>query len=161
MINCQFEDKNKASLRHVTVDTIIVKAGKVLLGKRGTFRGKPILESGKWGLIGGFLERDENLEQAVRREAREETGLELKNIFLLKINDNPNRPAEDRQNVSMIFVAEPEGDEKVNSEEVWELRWFDLEDLPPYEQIAFDFSENLKLYKNYLKEKFDLPMISH
>jgi 8-oxo-dGTP diphosphatase len=160
MLTCQFENGNKESLRHVIVDTIITKDGKVLLGKRGTFEGQPLLESGKWGLIGGFMARDENLVQTVQREAREETGLELKNIFLLRINDNPNRPAEDRQNVSMVFVAEPASENEVKSEEVRELKWFELGDLPPNEECAFDHRENVELYKKYLKEKFKIPLTS-
>ena len=55
MITCYFENNNKAFLRHVTVNAIVIKDNQVLLGKRGTFNGKPILESGKWGLLGGFL----------------------------------------------------------------------------------------------------------
>ena len=55
MIICSFENGNKTSLRHVTVNAIVIKDNQVLLGKRGTFNGKPILESGKWGLLGGFL----------------------------------------------------------------------------------------------------------
>lgn len=51
MINCFFENNNKTSLRHVTVNAIVIKNDQVLLGKRGTLNGKPILESGKWGLL--------------------------------------------------------------------------------------------------------------
>lgn len=77
MITCIFENNNKTSLRHVTVNAIIVKNNQILLGKRGTLNGKPILESGKWGLLGGFFGRDENLEQAVKREVMEEGGWEM------------------------------------------------------------------------------------
>ena len=55
MLTCTFEDGNKNSLRHVVVDTIVCKDGKVLLVKR---IGK-LLEGGKWGLVGGFVERDD------------------------------------------------------------------------------------------------------
>lgn len=67
MITCTFENNNKALLRHVTVNAIIIKDRQVLLGKRGSFNGKPISESGKWGLLGGFFDRDENLTQAVKQ----------------------------------------------------------------------------------------------
>ena len=52
----------------------------MLLGKRGTLNGKPILESGKWALLGGFFGRDENLEQAVKREVKELKWFELDNL---------------------------------------------------------------------------------
>ena len=105
MITCFFENNNKAFLRHVTVNAIVVKDTQILLGKRGTLKGKPILESGKWGLLGGFLGRDESLIDAVKREVMEESGWEIENMILLRINDCPNRPKEDRQNVDIIFIA--------------------------------------------------------
>jgi 8-oxo-dGTP diphosphatase len=159
MIKCQFEDGGEANLRHVTVNAIIVKDGKVLLGKRGTRNGKPILEFGKWGLTGGFMERDENLEESVRREALEETGWKIKNLKLFRINDNPRRPFEDRQNVDIIFLAEADQIVGKSDEEIRELQWFDIDDLPPKDQIAFDHADSLELYKKYLLKKFTLPFL--
>ena len=60
MITCSFENGDKTSLRHLTVNAIVIKNDQILLGKRGTFNGKPILESGKWGLLGGFLAGTKN-----------------------------------------------------------------------------------------------------
>lgn len=160
MITCQFEDGNKTTnLRHLTVNAIVTKDNKVLLGKRGTFNGKPLIESGKWTLLGGFFARDENLKEAVAREAKEESGWKITDIELFRINDNPNRPHEDRQNVDLIFIAKAEQKIAGNDEEVTELQWFDLNDLPPNEQIAFDHAENLELYKKFLQEKFKLPLM--
>ncbi|TRZ50856.1 NUDIX hydrolase [bacterium] len=159
MINCFFENNDKTFLRHVTVNAIVIKNGQVLLGKRGTYNGKPILESGKWGLLGGFFNRDENLSQAIKREVLEESGWEIGGLQLLRINDNPNRPKEDRQNVDIIFVANAVKQTKTSDEEVSKLQWFDLDKLPPKEEIAFDHGNALELYKKYLKEKFTLPVL--
>ena len=159
MINCKFENGDNVSLRHVTVNAIIVKGGEILLGKRGTYKGKPMLESGKWALIGGFFDRDERLTDAVKREAREETGWEIDNLKLLRINDLPNRPMEDRQNVDMIFIADALEQIPTQNEEVKELKWFNLNSLPPKEEIAFDHNDNIELYRRYLKEDFDLPVL--
>ena len=75
MITCTFEDDVIAKLRPVTVNAIVIKDNKILLGKRGTYNGgKPLLEAGKWALLGGFLSRDETIEQALRREIKEESG---------------------------------------------------------------------------------------
>lgn len=159
MITCTFENNNKTSLRHVTVNAIVIKDNQVLLGKRGTLNGKPISESGKWGLLGGFFDRDENLTQAVKREVLEESGWEIENLKLFRINDNPNRPKEDRQNVDIIFIASAIKQIKTSDEEVSKLQWFDLNKLPPKEEMAFDHGDNLELYKKYLKEKFPLPVL--
>ena len=157
MIKCEFEDGGKGQLRHAVVDTIVVKNGKVLLVRRGTFNGKPILESGKWALIGGFMERDETMKETAQREVEEETGWEIDDPRLFRIIDDPNRPAEDRQNIAFVVVAEAKQKNEAKSEEVREMKWFDLDELPPKEQIAFDHAENLELYKKYLEEKFSLP----
>ena len=159
MIACIFENGTKTSLRHVTVNTIIIKDDEVLLGKRGSFNGRKILEAGKWGLIGGFFERDENLRQAVKREVMEESGWEIDELQLFRINDNPDRPNEDRQNVDIIFIARAVKKIKNNDEEVTELKWFDLDNLPPKKLIAFDHADNLELYKKYCKQNFPLPLL--
>ena len=57
MIKCKFENKGEASLRHVTVDGIIYDNGRILLNKRGKYKGEDMLEAGKWSIIGGFVER--------------------------------------------------------------------------------------------------------
>lgn len=159
MITCTFENNNKTSLRHVTVNAIVIKNNQVLLGKRGTSNGKPILESGKWGLLGGFFGRDENLIQAVKREVLEESGWEISDLKLFRINDNPNRPKEDRQNVDMIFIAKAVKQTGVSDEEVSRLQWFDFDKLPAKEEIAFDHGDAIELYKKYLREKFPLPVL--
>ena len=159
MITCVFENNNKSSLRHVTVNAIVIKGNQILLGKRGTLNGKPILESGKWGLLGGFLGRDENLTQAVKREVMEESGWEINNLQLLRVNDNPKRPKEDRQNVDIIFIAEAIKQVKTSDEEVRELKWFNLEKLPPNELMAFDHGDAIKLYIKYKERSIKLPII--
>lgn len=159
MITCFFENNNKAFLRHVTVNAIVIKDHKILLGKRGSLNGKPISESGKWGLLGGFFGRDENLIQAVKREVMEESGWEIADLKLFRINDNPKRPKEDRQNMDMIFTAEALQQTGKSDEEVSHLQWFDLDKLPPPELIAFDHGASIELYKKYLKENFPLPVL--
>jgi len=159
MITCSFENGDKTSLRHLTVNAIVIKNDQILLGKRGTFNGKPILESGKWGLLGGFFGRDEKLISAVKREVMEKSGWEIDNLKLFRINDNPNRPMEDRQNVDIIFIANAVKQIGKSDEEVSRLQWFDLDKLPSKEEIAFDHGDSLELYKKYLKEKFSLPIL--
>lgn len=159
MITCYFENNNKASLRHITVNAIVVKGNQILLGKRGTLNGKPILESGKWALLGGFMGRDEDLEQAVKREVKEESGWVIDNLQLLRINDNPNRPHEDRQNVDIVFITQAIQQVQTSDEEVRVLKWFELNNLPPKETIAFDHGDSIEIYIKYLKEKFPLPVL--
>src|SRR3989304_7819571 len=101
MITCKFENNAEASLRHVTADALVLKGNKILLVKRV---GK-LLESGQWGITGGFGQRDETVKEAVKREIYEETGWSVKNIELLRIKDWPDRPKEDRQNISFVYTC--------------------------------------------------------
>ena len=162
MITCYFEDKNKArgGLRHVTVNALIINKGKILMGKRGSVGGKKMKEFGKWGLIGGYVSRDETLSQALKREAREETGCEIENLVLFWINDNPYRRKDDVQNVDFIFIADFVKQLQNKCEEVTQLEWFSLDALPLPEDIAFDFGECIARYKEYLKNNFSLPILS-
>ena len=61
---------------------------------------------------GGTVEKVEGTElteegwlETLLRELKEETGWEGKVISLFKINTNPNRPHEDRQNVVLYFIV--------------------------------------------------------
>lgn len=155
MLTCTFEDGNQAPLRHAVVDALVLKDNQLLLVKRT----KKLLEGGKWGLVGGYVDRDENLQQAVAREVEEETGYLVSNITLLTIRDNPDRPKEDRQNISFVFFCHA-GDKVSESDwEVDDQQWFDFDDLPPETKIAFDHFKNIQLYKQYTVEKFPLPVL--
>lgn len=142
MITCKFENGGKALLRHVVVDAMVVKDKKILLVKRAL----NISNGGKYGLIGGYLDRDETLEEAVKREAKEETGYIVKIVKLLGIVDNPNRKGEDRQNIAFVYLAKAL--EKVGSadKESTQVAWFDLEKLPAENQFAFDHYELIRRY---------------
>ena len=155
MLKCSFEDGNSTSLRHCVVDVLVLRDSKILLEKR---TGK-ILEGGKWSLVGGYVERDETLVQAVRREIKEETGYEVERIQLLKIRDNPNRPHEDRQNISFVFVCRAGTKHGASDWEVDDLQWFDLNNLPPKSEFAFDHYENIELYLRAIADGLTPPVV--
>lgn len=161
MITCTFENGSVASsgLRHITTSTIVLKDNQVLFGKRATHAGKPILEQGKWGLPGGFFDRNETLIQAVKREIMEETGWEVEDPLLFRIVDNPDRPHEDRQNVDFVFITKAIKHTGSSDEEVSEVKWFPLDALPPNDQIAFDHGEDLAMYLKHLHSPEQLPII--
>lgn len=162
MITCIFEDGNKAGLRHVTVNALVTRSNQILLGKRGTFKGKPMQESGKWALLGGFMGRDETLIEAVKREVMEESGYTIENVVLFRINDNPLRPKEEqRQNIDLIYLAGVSEKTGRSDEEITKLSWFDIDKTPSMDQIAFDHGDSVEMYKKYLTKKFQLPVIGN
>jgi len=156
MINCAFENGHQAKLRHAVVDGLILKDNKILLVKRA----EKLLEGGKWGLVGGYMERDENLKEAFAREIFEETGYRVDNITLLCINDDPKRPHEDRQNISFVFFCHAGKKEGESDWEVTDKKWFDLEDLPKKEEIAFDHYNDILLYIKYKQGELSIPFIN-
>jgi len=161
MITCTFEDGGIGRKRHVTINAILVKDNKVLLGKRGTYNGNPMLEYGKWGLIGGFVERDENLEEALKREIKEETGCDATSFTLFHIKDNPDRPHEDRQNISFHYIVTPIRLAREKDWESTEVSWIKIDALPPLESLAFDHGESIGYYLQYRNSKFPLPILDH
>ena len=88
MITCAFENGSPAALRHVVLYAIVEKDGALLFVRRA----ERLSEGGKWGLPGGFLDRDETLAAGTLRELREETGWEGEVVALLRVNSRPNRP---------------------------------------------------------------------
>lgn len=155
MITCQFEDGGKGKLRHVTVGAIVINdKNEILLVKRASPH-----RFGKFTIPGGFLGRDENVEQATLRELKEETGYDGEIVFLFRIKDNPKRPKEDRQNVDFLYIVNVTGGKPTLNREVSEIKWFSEADIPPEDEFAFDHRDSILKYFKYLKEPFQLPII--
>lgn len=154
MINCVFEDGGKAKFRHVTTNTLLQKDGKILLVKRSEI----ISESGKWAIPGGFLDYEETLIEGAKREVMEETGWEISDIKLFTISDNLDKTGDDYQNVDFIYLAKPIKKVGQPDNEVTEVKWFDLDELPPKDQIAFDHVNHLELYKSFIMNPQALPI---
>ena len=155
MITCQFEDGGTAKLRHVVVHAIVEKDGALLLVKRTG----NLLESGKWSIPSGFLDRDETAIQAVVRELREETGWEGQVLKLFRINSNPNRPHEDRQNVAIDFILKPIKLAGERDHENSKVEWVPIEKLFPLNEFAFDHGESIGHYLKFRINPFPLPLI--
>ncbi|HMT08083.1 MAG TPA: NUDIX domain-containing protein [Pyrinomonadaceae bacterium] len=77
-----------------------------------------------WGLPGGFLMPYEQPEDGIRRELREETGLELSNVKHLRTRVL-------RRHVEILFTARSAGEGHVGSNEILQVRWFAIEEIPP------------------------------
>jgi NAD+ diphosphatase len=77
-------------------------------------------------VIAGFVEPGESLEECVRREIREEVGIEVKNIRYFA-----SQPWPFPDSLMVAFIAEYGGGEiKVDGEEIVEAGWYSAENLP-------------------------------
>lgn len=155
MIVCKFENGNEASLRHVVIHCLVIKDNKILLVKRAG----GILESGKWGFPGGFLDQGETIMECAVRELKEETGYDgvAKKVF--RINSIAVRKNDQgRNNVAaevLIDIGEKTGQPDWEQSEV---KWFDIEKVDG-ESLAFDHGRTIELLKDYFKNKTNLPII--
>lgn len=125
-----------------TVDIIIRINDRIVLIERR-------LEPKGWALPGGFVDYGESLEDAARREAREETGLDLKNLRQFGAYSDPQRDPR-QHNISFVFTADGEGVLQ-GGDDAAHAALFSLEDLPA--PLCFDHDKILADYRERLAIK--------
>ena len=107
---------------------IIHKDGKILMQKRA--------DDGTWDNHGGCVELGEKVEDAARRELTEETGLVANHMDLLGVYSGEELfhtyPNGDEVGFVIIYWVcdDYSGELKPQADEVMELKWFDIDDMP-------------------------------
>jgi len=117
------------------VAAIIFKDSKILLVKRGKEPNK-----GRWGLPGGVVELGETVEEAIRREIREETRLKIKPIRLVTIFNSIYRDEQGRVRYHYVlfeYLCEYLGGELVAGSDAPEARWVGLHELRSADMLDF------------------------
>ncbi|MFH1714183.1 MAG: NUDIX hydrolase [Candidatus Nealsonbacteria bacterium] len=125
-----------------TCGAIIMKDNKVLLTKRNISPYK-----GYWCIPGGHIGWGENVETAVKREVREEVGLNIKPRFFKYYDEII--PEIKWHAVTLTFVDRSRGPIKIDKSEVKEFKWFTEKEVQKL-KIAF---KNKKTLKDYFKIK--------
>ena len=95
-----------------------------------------------WALPGGFVEYGEPLEEAARREAREETSLDVELVGQLGAYSAPDRDPR-HHTITVVFLARAEGEPRA-ADDAREIGVFPEESLPS--QLAFDHAQILADY---------------
>jgi ADP-ribose pyrophosphatase YjhB (NUDIX family) len=116
----------------VAACALVERDGRLLLVRRAR---EP--DAGKWDVPGGFIDEGEPPEDAVRRELREETGLEIAvGAFFGVWTDWYGDAADAAYNVVLVWRATAEGD-PLPADDVAEARWFGRDELPAAGELAF------------------------
>jgi ADP-ribose pyrophosphatase YjhB (NUDIX family) len=108
--------------------------GRVLLARRGE---EPF--KGRWDIPGGFLDEGEHPLDGLRRELREETGLEVEPVELIGIwMDRYGGDSTAEATLNLYWTARVLSGVAEAADDVSELRWFGADDLPEPDEVAFE-----------------------
>lgn len=114
----------------VGVGAVVVRDGKALIIKRGHEPRK-----GEWSLPGGLLELGESLHDAVRREIKEETSLDIEVGPVIETFDRVHRDDDGKIRYHFVivdFVCWPDGGEAVPGSDAEGVAWVTAEEIDDY-----------------------------
>lgn len=123
------QNTDMADKYRVVTNAIITHRGKILLGKKEEKEGHPI--SGEWHFPGGHIEKGEEPEEAVIRQAKEQTLADVKVHQIVDVTANTWRN-KDETTVQIIYHVEAE--ERVAKEQdgLEEVKWVKPEKVKDY-----------------------------
>ncbi|SFN34194.1 8-oxo-dGTP diphosphatase [Paenimyroides ummariense] len=94
-----------------------------------------------WALPGGFVDENEELETAAKRELFEETDIQLFQVKQIKAYGNPKRDPR-HHTISVAFIGEIDSlAEAKAKDDAKAVKWFSIEELPA---LAFDHAEIIR-----------------
>lgn len=129
-----------------TAGILPIKDGKVLLSKRAIAPHK-----GEIDIIGGFLENGENPKDGIKREAKEETGLDIEPKEILGIYiDQYGKGGDCTLNIH--YIGKIKGGKMKAQEDVASLHWIDINKVPLNEGFK-NTKEALKDLQKWFKSK--------
>jgi len=129
-----------------TVDVILERDSKILMVRR-----KKDPYRGHLALPGGFVNEGETVEDAVKREAMEETSLEVHPIDILGVYSDPKRDPR-KHIVTVVFVGIIVGGEVRANDDAASIEWIQLDTIGQLQQqklFAFDHAQILRDYQQW------------
>lgn len=146
--NCQ-HIISKLNTPYVTADCIIYdsKQGIILIERLNKPHG--------FALPGGFVDIGESVENAAKREMKEETGLDVDLLGILGVYSRPDRDPR-FHTLTVTYVAKAQDSEKLQAgDDALRTSFYSLDNIPP---LCFDHDEAVAHFRMYLKgERILLP----
>jgi 8-oxo-dGTP diphosphatase len=129
------------------VDVIIQQNSEVLFARRKKEPFKDHL-----GLPGGFVNKGETIEEAARREVKEETSLDIELTNILGVYSDPKRDPRGHI-MSTVFIGRVQSKENtknkaITQDDASQLEWIDLQAVGN-KSLAFDHKIILSNYKEW------------
>ncbi len=132
----------------VGIGAVIVCNGKIVLAKRGNEPSK-----GKWSIPGGLVEVGESLEEAVIREVKEETCLDVENPALLDVVDNVDLDTAGKikyHYVIVDYLVYVKHGEIQAASDAADLRWV------PFDEVEnYDLTTSFRLFFKRNRKKLE------
>ena len=101
-----------------------------------------------WALPGGFVDENEDLESAAKRELQEETSIKIEKLEQLKAFGKPFRDPRNHV-VSVAFLGFVNEDANaIAADDAKEVAWFSIDNLP---KLAFDHDEIINFTLSKIK----------
>ena len=139
------KNMNEAQRPKVGLGVMVMKDGKVLLGKRMGSHG-----AGEWAWPGGHLEYMESFEECARRETLEETGIEIQNIKFLFLSDLKAYAPKHYVHIQLLADWKSGEVRILEPDKCEQWGWFDIDQLPTPLFVATKITiESYKTSRNY------------
>lgn len=120
---------------------VLIKRGDEILMARGYH-----FPPGVYGLIAGFIEAGENIEQAIHREVQEEVGIKIKNLTYFSSQSWPFPDS-----LMIGFIAEyASGDLVLSHDEIESAGWYRFDSLPGMPSTSISIAR--KLIDHFINE---------
>lgn len=122
------------------VKAAITNNGKILLGKKEEDEDHPI--GGEWHFLGGHMDHGEDVEEAVKREVKEETGLEVDVHQIIDVMSISYDKDGESKVVQVLYHCESSTEDAEARDDLEEVKWVDPSDVE--EELSGTEAERLK-----------------
>ena len=138
---CKFENPK------LTSTAVIIRDQKFLVAKRNQ---EPF--KGEWDFIGGYIQKNESSEEGLKRELKEELGVDCELTFLRSFTGTDTYNNFQYPVLTFVYLTEIKGEIKLDTTENSEVEWIPISEL---DKVAFD--SGMEILK-FVKEKFTFDL---